>query len=226
VSAAATVIAIGAVALVLALVALERGGRGAKEIALVATLGAVAAAGRVVFAPIPGVQPVTTICVVTGAALGARAGMAVGAIAGLVSNSFLGQGPWTPPQMTLWALAGLAGAALRLACRRSAIGLAAVCLVWGLAFQWAMNVWFLAAFGPAVSWPAFLAVTGRSLPFDLAHAIGAAAIALAAGPALMRLLERYARRIRVEVVIAPSPAAAPAPAAPGGRPPPEPAPPR
>lgn len=224
-SAAATVIAIGAIALVVALVALERGGRGAKEIALVATLGAVAAAGRVVFAPIPGVQPVTTICVVTGAALGARAGMAVGAIAGLVSNSFLGQGPWTPPQMALWALAGLAGAALRPACRR-AIGLAAVCLACGLAFQWAMNVWFLAAFGPAVSWPAFLAATGRSLPFDLAHAIGAAAIAIAAGPALMRLLERYARRIRVEVLIAPSPAAAPAPAAPGGPPPPGPAPPR
>ena len=57
-------------------------------------------------------------CIVAGAALGPRAGLAVGPIAGLISNSFLGQGPWTPPQMALWAAAGLTGALLRPVCRR------------------------------------------------------------------------------------------------------------
>jgi energy-coupling factor transport system substrate-specific component len=225
-SASLTVVLILVVVLALGVIALERGGDGAKEVALVATLGAAAAAGRVLFSPIPSVQPVTVTCIVAGAALGPRAGLAVGPIAGLLSNSFLGQGPWTPPQMALWAAAGLTGALLRPICRR-AVGLALVAGVWGLIFNWAMNVWFLASFGPEVSWPAFVVATGRSIPFDVAHAAGNVVFALAIGPALLRLLDRYARRIRTEVVSPPAPRApAPAPAAPRAPPPPPPGPPR
>jgi len=226
VSASLTVVLILVIVLALSVIALERGGDGAKEVALVATLGAAAAAGRVLFAPIPSVQPVTVTCIVAGAALGPRAGLAVGPIAGLLSNSFLGQGPWTPPQMALWAAAGLTGALLRPVCRR-AVGLALVAGIWGLVFNWAMNVWFIASFGPEVSWPAFVVATGRSLPFDIAHAAGNVVFALAIGPALLRLLDRYARRIRTEVVSPPAPRApAPAPAAPPAPPPQPPGPPR
>jgi energy-coupling factor transport system substrate-specific component len=225
VSPAVTVLLILLATLGLGLVALERGGRGGvKEIALVATLGAVAAAGRVLFSPFPGVQPVTTVCIVSGVALGPRAGLAVGPVAALVSNSFLGQGPWTPPQMALWSLAGLTGALLRPLCRH-AVGLAAVALAWGFVFNWGMNVWLLATFGPEVSWASFVLVSGRSVPFDIAHGVGNLLFALAVGPALLRLLGRYAVRIRTEVVTGP-PAPAPAPAAPPGPPPPAPARPR
>jgi energy-coupling factor transport system substrate-specific component len=215
VSASLAVLLVLVVALALGVVALERGGDGAKEVALVATLGAVAAAGRVLFSPLPGVQPVTVTCIVAGAALGPRAGLAVGPIAGLISNSFLGQGPWTPPQMALWAAAGLSGALLRPLCRR-AVGLALVAGVWGLLFSWAMNVWFLASFGPELSWASFVLATGRSVPFDVAHAVGNVVFAIAVGPALLRLLGRYSLRVRTEVVMGPpgSPAPAPATAAP------------
>jgi energy-coupling factor transport system substrate-specific component len=226
-SASLTVVILLVVALALGLVALERRGQGAKEVALVATLGAVAAAGRVLFSPIPSVQPVTTTCIVAGAALGPRAGLAVGPIAGLISNSFLGHGPWTPPQMALWAAAGLTGALLRPLCRRAA-GLALVAGAWGLVFNWAMNLWFLASFGPEVSWASFTLATGRSIPFDVAHAAGNIVFALAVGPALLRLLERYARRTRTEVVVTPPGPPAPAPARAGPPVPPSgpPAPPR
>lgn len=225
-SATLTIILVLVVLLALGVVALERGGDGAKELALVATLGAVAAAGRVLFSPIPGVQPVTVICIVSGAALGPRAGLAVGPIAGLISNSFLGQGPWTPPQMALWSAAGLTGALLRPVCRR-ALGLALVAGVWGMLFGWAMNVWFLASFGPEVSWAAFTLTSGRSVPFDVAHAAGNVLLALVAGPALMRLLDRYARRIRTVVVTPPGPPARePASAASPAPPPPPPGRPR
>jgi hypothetical protein len=43
-------------------------------------------------------------------------------------------------------------------------------------------------------------VHARGLPFDLAHAIGNVVIALAAGPELRRLLDRYGRRLHTEVV--------------------------
>jgi len=43
-------------------------------------------------------------------------------------------------------------------------------------------------------------VQARGLPFDLAHAIGNVVIAFVAGPELRRLLERYGRRLKAEVV--------------------------
>ena len=70
---------------------LEAGPGSAKELALVATLGGVAAAGRVLFAAIPGVQPVTVSSPPRSRARAAR-GFAVGALAALASNFFLGQG--------------------------------------------------------------------------------------------------------------------------------------
>ena len=55
--------------------------------------GGIAAAGRVLFAAVPGVQPVTVIAVAAGAALGARAGIAVGATAALVVEPLPRAGP-------------------------------------------------------------------------------------------------------------------------------------
>ena len=92
---------------------LEGGTISARDLTLVATLGGLAAAGRVLFAPIPGVQPVTVIVAASGVALGPRRGFAVGALAALASNFFLGQGPHTPWQMLAWGGCGLLGGVLR-----------------------------------------------------------------------------------------------------------------
>lgn len=186
----------------------ERGGGGTRRLAVVATIGAAAGAGRILFAPIPSVQPVTVICLVAGATLGLRAGLMVGPIAVLVSNGFLGHGPWTPAQMALWALVGASGALLGAAARRRTV-LAAAGALWGVAFGWAMNAWFLAVFGPELNLPAMVLSSARSLPFDLAHAIGNVVIALAIGPALYRLLARYAARTRVRILPAPAPVSPP-----------------
>jgi len=193
-------VALIALATVLLLVgwSIERSGGGVAEAGLIAALGAVAAAGRVLFVAIPSVAPVTVICLLTGATLGARAGASVGAIAALVSNTFLGHGPWTPAQMALWAAVGASGGLLRhLIARRGA--LVAVAVAWGFAFGWAMNLWFLATFGPEVSVEALLVVSARSLPFDTAGAVGNAVIALTIGAPLHRMLSRAAGRTRVHV---------------------------
>jgi energy-coupling factor transport system substrate-specific component len=177
---------------------LETGPSSAKEIALIATLAGAAAAGRVLFAAVPGVQPVTVIAVAAGAALGARAGFAVGALAALVSNFFLGQGTWTPWQMLAWGGCGVAGA-LFTAVLRGRVPFAAVCLVLGFAFSTLMDVWLWLSFYPH-TWEALAVVLGRGVWFSAAHAAGNVVLALVAGPELRRLLERYARRLRTEVV--------------------------
>src|SRR6266545_2672554 len=158
---------------------LETGPDSAKELALIASLGAAAAAGRVLFAAIPGVQPVTVIA--------------------FVANFFLGQGVWTPWQMLGWGACGVAGALAAPLLRRR-LALAAFCFVLGMGFSAFMDVWNWLAFYDEHTWQTFAATHARGLPFDLAHAIGNVVIALAAGPELRRLLDRYGRRLHTEVV--------------------------
>ena len=191
--------ALGALARVGAGVAWFEGGTDStRELAVVATLAAAAAAGRVIFAAVPGVQPVTVIAIVAGAALGMRAGAATGALAAFVSNFFLGQGIWTPQQMLGWGLCGALGGLLAPVLRNRWV-LAAVAAVLGFAFSAAMDVWLWYGFAPH-TWGALAAVVGRGLWFDAAHAIGNVLIALAAGPELRRMLDRYGARLRTEVI--------------------------
>ena len=184
--------------LVVAVAWLESGPEPAKELVLVATLGGVAAAGRILFAPIPGVQPVTVIVVAAGAALGLRAGAGVGLLAAFASNVFLVQGPWTPFQMLGWGVCGALGALLAPLIRGRLAFAAAACVL-GFAFSLYMDVWEWFAFYPHTA-AAVAVVVGRGIPFDVAHAVGNVVLALVAGPELRRLLERYGRRLKVEVV--------------------------
>jgi energy-coupling factor transport system substrate-specific component len=183
----------------LGIAAWEHGPGGAREVALVGSFGAAAAAGRVLFAAIPNVQPVTTMTACAGVALGPRAGAAVGGLAALVSNTFLGQGPWTPWQMLGWGLVGATGGAAGPLLRRRRSALIVFCAVWGFVFDAILNVVDLATFGPSWTWQAFWALEGRGLPFDIAHATGNAVLAAGAGPTLIRLLDRYGTRLRVEL---------------------------
>jgi energy-coupling factor transport system substrate-specific component len=191
--------ALGAAALVVAGVAwFESGTDSTRELAVIATLAAAAAAGRVLFAAVPGVQPVTVIAIVAGASLGARAGVATGALAAFVSNLFLGQGIWTPQQMLGWGACGAVGALLA-PFLRNRWALAAVAAVLGFAFSVSMDVWLWYGFSPH-TFAALAAVVGRGLWFDVSHAVGNVMIALAAGPELRRMLDRYGARLKTVVV--------------------------
>jgi len=188
-----------AAALVVAGVAwLESEPGSAREIAVVGTLAGAAAAGRVLFAAVPGVQPVTVIVVATGVALGPRAGIAVGGTAALASNFVLGQGPWTPWQMLAWGGCGAVGGLLAPLLRRR-IPFALACFALGFAFSGLMDVWEWYSFYPHTR-AALLVQLGRGVWFDAAHAVGNLVLALVAGPELRRLLERYGRRLKTEVL--------------------------
>ena len=177
---------------------LESGPGSTRELTLIATLAAVAAAGRVLFAAVPGVQPVTVIALAAGMALGVRAGATVGALAALVSNLFLGQGPWTPWQILGWAGCGAAGALAAPLLRRR-LAFAAAAFVCGFAFSTLMDVWLWLSFWPH-TWEALTVVLARGVWFSGVHAVGNLVIALAVGPELRRMLERYGRQLRTEVV--------------------------
>ena len=86
----------------------------ARELIVIAVLCALGVAGRAAFFMIPQFKPVVAIVIIAGVAFGGEAGFLVGAIVGLVSNMFLGQGPWTPWQMFSFGIIGfLAGVLFR-----------------------------------------------------------------------------------------------------------------
>ena len=174
----------------------ERSRPPSQIVALVAALAAISVAGRVAFSPIPNVVPSTDIVLIAGYTLGGAPGFAVGALTGLVSNFWLGQGPWTPWQMAGWGLTGIFGAVLAVATGRrlGRFSLAAVCAFAGFAYGALLDFSVMFGFGGEQSLDRYLAISARGLPFNIAHAAGNAALALVAGPAMVRMLTRYRRR--------------------------------
>lgn len=171
-----------------------------RMLALVATLAALAALGRIAFAPLPNVKPTTDIVLIAGFALGAAPGFVVGAVAALASNLVFGQGPWTPWQMVAWGLCGVLGAVLgRMTGRHlGRVPLAVACGGAGLMFGAIMDASVWVTYGAGQQTLAqYLAISATSLPFNLAHAVGNVAFCLAFGPVLVRALMRYRDRLEV-----------------------------
>jgi energy-coupling factor transport system substrate-specific component len=189
----------------------ERTHPSSKVLAMVATLAALAALGRIAFAPLPNVKPTTDIVFLTGYVLGGAPGFAVGALAALSSNLVFGQGPWTPWQMVAWGIVGVVGAAWApLTGRRlPRIATAAVLVLCALFYGALTNLSTLTAAGGTPSLGQWGATEAAGLPFDIAHAVGNVAFFLAFGPAFVRVLQRYRARLEVRWTPAPPPATAP-----------------
>jgi energy-coupling factor transport system substrate-specific component len=189
----------------LILLVLEKARTDEKVLAVIATMGAIAAIARVPFAALPNVQPTTFLVMLSGYVFGIRVGFLVGAIAALFSNIFLGQGPWTLWQMLAWGLSGaFAGSLRRLLEQRSGTPLdlawkkwvfVACCTLWGFLFGWIMNLWIFVGMGAFMNGKSLIALYAASLSFDTAHAIGNFLFSVLFAPAFARILVRYHRKL-------------------------------
>lgn len=187
----------------------ERARPSAKVLALVATLAALAALGRIAFAPLPSVKPTTDIVLLAGYVLGGAPGFVVGSVAALASNVFFGQGPFTPWQMAAWGGVGVFGALLARLFGRN-LGrwpLAGACALAGLAYGAFLDLHLWVMYSGEHSMSEYLVMAGRGLPFNLGHAAGNIVFCLAFGPLLVRALQRY--RDRLDVTWKPLAAAGP-----------------
>ena len=194
-----TPFAVLAVVLLIGFAWYERRRPSAKVLSLVAALAALAVVGRLAFAAIPNVKPTTDIVLFAGFTLGAVPGFVVGAVTALVSNVFLGHGPWTAWQMVAWGGVGIGGAGLARAAGRRELGrvpLAIACGVAGLAFGAFMDLYQL-TLAAQQDLPTYLTVSASSLAYNLAHALGNVVFCLLIGPAFIRALRRYRRRFEV-----------------------------
>lgn len=82
----------------------------AREIMVISVLAAIGVAGRAAFYMVPSFKPIAAIVIISGISFGGEAGFLVATLIIMVSNMFMGQGPWTPWQMFAYGIIGfLAG---------------------------------------------------------------------------------------------------------------------
>ncbi len=167
-----------------------------KEIALVAMLGTISAVLRVPFAAIPNVQPCTYLIICSGLVFGPVAGFTVGAITAIVSNFFLGQGPWTLYQMIAWGLAGVSAGYLGKFNVNKAL-LVGFGALWGYLYGWITNIWFWTAFIYPLTLNTFIITQINTVWFDTFHAVGNAVFLGALGVKTITILQRFKRRFTV-----------------------------
>lgn len=206
----------------LCLVCLSEVSAGRLDPKTIALLGVAAAAGgglRVLSAGTAGLEPIFFVVIVAGRVLGPGVGFVSGSLA-LLTGALLtgGVGPWLPYQMLCAGGVGLGAALLpvRPGSRPERWSLAAYALVTGLAYGLVMNLWFWpflgsgAATGMAFVPGASLAENlqhyavfylATSLGWDLPRGVLNAVLVLVAGPALLRIFRRAARRAAFDAAV-------------------------
>jgi len=163
-----------------------------REIVLLAMLAAIAAISRVPFVSIPSVQPTSFIVIMAGIVFGAEAGFLVGAVAAIVSNIFLGQGPWTPWQMFAWGMMGMSAGLLRdVTWMKLRWGMSLFGFVWGYLFGWFMNIWFMMSNVESWSLNYFVSTYIASFYFDLAHGLANVLFIFFFGISWIKILNRF-----------------------------------
>lgn len=163
---------VGLVAIVLFFIGYENSRPSLRQIMPTVTFGALAAAGRILFAPIPDFKPVSAICLMAGITFGRRSGFLVGALAALVSNFFFGHGAWTPWQMYSWGLVGyLAGVLNDAGAFAHKPVLYVYAFLSGLLYGFIMNSWYIVGFIHPITWQSAALAYGAGLPLDLIHSV-------------------------------------------------------
>lgn len=188
--------AIAVASVLLVLSNIEAGVPQLRQLMPTVVLASVAAAGRVLFAAVPDVKPVTAIVIVAGATLGSRCGFATGALAALVSNFYFGQGAWTPLQMYAWGLVGyLAGVLSEAGLLKGMPQACAFGFLSALLYGLVLNGWHVLGFVRPITWQATLAAFAAGFPLDVLHGAATAAFLLAIwGPwtrQLRRVVAKY-----------------------------------
>ncbi|GAA0784025.1 ECF transporter S component [Hathewaya limosa] len=144
----------------------------AREWVPLAVMAAIAAIGRIVFAPIPSFKPTTAIIIITSVVFGPESGFLTGTITAIASNLFFGQGPWTPWQMFAWGTIGfLAGVLSKFKILNKRWKLCVYGMVSGFLFGWIMNIWAATGFINEISWKMFAMLYVSSFWFDFTHGI-------------------------------------------------------
>jgi energy-coupling factor transport system substrate-specific component len=195
---------------------LQDAGVGAKEISLVAVLSAFTAVARIPFSAVPGFQPCTYLVFTVGYAFGPTIGFVVAANTVLLSNMFLGHGPWTIYQIMGWGLVGVSGGLMAAAkgtfrdlfdgekrlesLLPAKATLVLVGVVWAVLYTVILNIWFWALYAPVQTLESLVAVNLTSITVIVTHAAANVLFFGAFGHSTIRILVRHRLRFSIKYV--------------------------
>lgn len=166
----------------------------ARETAVIASLCAIAIAGRAAFFMLPQFKPVMAVTIIAGAAFGGETGFLVGAVSMLASNILFSQGPWTPWQMFAMGITGfIAGILFRKGfLKRNKTSLAvfgaasAIIIYGGIMNPAAAIIWSTEKINTNI----ILAYYISGFPLDCIHAFATAFFLMAASEPMLETLDR------------------------------------
>lgn len=178
----------------------EKDKPGPEEILPIVVIATAASLGRVIFAIIPQVQPVTALVIIMGSIYGAKTGYMTGALSALISNMMLGQGPWTPFQMAAWGLVGVVASAIKTVLPvKSEQAWRIIYTIYGFlsAYLYSFLTDFLTIcyLGEGVTMESVFAVYLSGFAFAIGHAIGNAILIFLFYGILSRKLCRVKQRL-------------------------------
>jgi energy-coupling factor transport system substrate-specific component len=177
----------------------KKAGLNARQVSLIAMLAAFCAAGRAVTGvALLFLQPTMFLVEITGFVFGARAGFFVGAMTPLISNFFIGQGPWTPWQMISWGLVGISGALLKdLFPRAGNKSLIALCFFWGYLYGAVMDIWQWSVFISPLTFKSYFILWVAGLSFDSLRAVGNLLFCAALGSQSVKILRYFHKKMDI-----------------------------
>lgn len=161
----------------------------AREVIVISIMCALAVLSRIAFAFVPGITPIASIIIITGAAFGRQAGFMCGALSMVISNMFFGQGPWTAYQMILFGFIGyLAGVLGKHNLLDKVWIRVSFAILAGLAFSLIIDL--LTTIGSGFSWSKLLGLWISAIPFTVYYVVGNIFFILLLYKPLMKRLNR------------------------------------
>lgn len=170
--------------------AFEKRQNNTRRMVIIAVMVALSAAGRTIFAMLPGFKPVTALIVITAIYFGPEVGFLTGSLTAVVSNFFFGQGPWTPFQMFTWGMVGFVAGLCAGPLKRSRLLLVLFGLIAGGAYSLMMDVWTVFSLDGYFSLARYLAVVATALPYMAVYSVSNVVFLLALAKPIGSKLER------------------------------------
>lgn len=183
-------IAVVILALVLFFVSFERKENAGTKLVLIAVMTALSVAGRMIFAMIPGFKPVTAMVIITAIYFGREAGFMTGALSGVLSNFYFGQGPWTPFQMLTWGLIGWFAGVLAAKLKGNKVLLSVYGFIAGIGFSLLMDVWSTLWADGMFNITRYFSSVLASLPYTVMYAVSNVVFLLLLTKPIGKKLER------------------------------------
>ena len=145
----------------------ERKKTGTRRMVIASVMIALCVFGRF----IPLFKPITAITIITGMYLGGETGFLVGSMSAVISNIFVGQGPWTAFQMLAWGLIGLIAGLAADPLKKHRALLLTYGAVSGIAYSFIMDIWTTLWYSGGFDSAVYLSALVTAIPYTVSYAV-------------------------------------------------------